>query len=86
MLPLRRLAEFWSMCKLSALIYLATTGRGHCVVVAIMLSQSQSSISTTRCCPMSYGEGYKSGSHRHSTQKGTGHQGGNILEKKLLPF
>ena len=35
---------------------------------------------------MSYGEGYKSGSHRHSTQKGTGHQGGNILEKKLSPF
>ena len=74
------------MCELSALIYLATTSRGCCVLVAIMLSQSESSISTTRCHPMSYGEGYKSGSHRHSTQKGTGHQGGHILEKKLLLF
>ena len=85
-LSLRRLAEFWSMCELSALIYLATTGRGHCVLVAITLSQSESSISATRCHPMSYGKGYKSGSHRHSTQKSAGHQGGNILEKKLLPF
>ena len=74
------------MCKLSALIYLVNTGIGRCVLVAIMLSKSESSISATRCCPMSYGERYKSGLHRHSTQKGAGHQGGNILEKKLLPF
>ena len=47
------------MCELSALIYLVTTTRRRCVLIAIMLSQSEGSISATRCCPMFYRKGIK---------------------------